>query len=127
MTNTLQTEISTIAAALSGIRTPAVPGEYDLHAEVAAVLTTHDIVHSHEYRLAPRCRIDFLAGRIGIEIKKGRPVPSSLRQQLARYLASDEVAAIIVVTQRAVTLPRTISGKPVVQISLNRLWGVALP
>ena len=127
MTNTLQNEINAIAAALSVIRTPAVPGEYDIHAEVAAALTAHGIAHTHEYRLAPRCRIDFLAGSVGIEIKKGRPAPSALREQLGRYLKSDALAAIIVVTQRAVALPDTIGGKPVVQISLNRLWGVALP
>ena len=123
----LQEEIRTITAALSGIRTPAVPGEYDLHAEVSAALSQAGIEHIHEYRLAPRCRIDFRAGCVGIEIKKGRPVPSELRRQLARYLESDELKAIIVVAQRAVSLPETIGGKPVVQLSLNRLWGVALP
>lgn len=127
MTDTLQTEIRSITDALSTIRTPAVPGEYDLHTEVSAALTKAGIEHTHEHRLAPRCRIDFLAGRVGIEIKKGRPVPSALREQLARYLKSDALDAIVVVTQQAVLLPRTIAGKPVEQISLNRLWGVALP
>lgn len=103
------------------------PGEYDLHAEVSAALTREGIEHSHEYKLAPRCRIDFLAGRVGIEIKKGRPVPSALKEQLARYLRSDELDAIVVVVQQAVNLPETICGKPVEQVSLNRLWGVALP
>ena len=124
---TLQMEIQAILEALREVRTPAVPGEYDLHAEVSAALTRASIGHIHEYRLAPRCRIDFLAGRVGIEIKKGRPVPSALREQLDRYLNSDAVAAVIVVTQRAVNLPRTIHGKPVELVSLNRLWGVALP
>lgn len=125
--NQLQQQIQTIVCALSGIRIPAMPGEYDLHADVSASLTRAGIAHSHEYRLAPRCRIDFLAGRVGIEIKKGRPVPSALREQLARYLRSDELDAIIVVAQQAVNLPQTISGKPVELVSLNRLWGVALP
>ena len=111
---TLQEEIRIITTALSGIRTPAAPGEYDLHAEVSAALTTAGIGHSHEYRLAPRCRIDFLAGRIGIEIKKGRPVPSELREQLARYLTSEELDAIIVVAQRA--------GVP---LPLVRIWGTS--
>ena len=127
MTTALQTEIQAILDALRAVRTPAVPGEYDLHAEVSAALTQSGVDHCHEYRLAPRCRIDFLAGRVGIEIKKGRPVPSALRAQLDRYLASDDLAAVVVVTQRAVNLPRTIHGKPVELVSLNRLWGVALP
>ena len=35
--------------------------------------------------------------------------------------------ALVVVMQRAVALPSEIGGKPVCQVSLNRLWGVALP
>ena len=119
--------IKAIVCALSSIRIPAMPGEYDLHAEVSAALTNAGIEHSHEYRLAPRCRIDFFADRVGIEIKKGRPTPSVLKEQLARYLRSDELDAIVVVVQQAVNLPQTIGGKPVELVSLNRLWGVALP
>ena len=119
--------IKTIVCAISSIRIPAMPGEYDLHAEISAALNCAGIEHSHEHKLAPRCRIDFLSGRIGIEIKKGRPVPSALKKQLARYLQSDELDAIIVVAQQAVSLPKTIEGKPVEMVSLNRLWGVALP
>ena len=69
--NQLQQDIQAIMAALATVRAPAMPGEYDLHAEVSAALDRAGINHSHEYRLAPRCRIDFLAGRVGIEIKKG--------------------------------------------------------
>lgn len=125
--NQLQHEIQTIVCALSDIRIPAMPGEYDLHADVSAALTRAGISHIHEYRLAPRCRIDFLAGRIGIEIKKGRPAPAALKEQLTRYLRGDELDAIVVVVQQAVNLPQTIFGKPVNLVSLNRLWGVALP
>ena len=120
-------QLETIVCALSSIRVPALSGEYDLHAEISAALTRSGIDHIHEYKLAPRCRIDFLTGRVGIEVKKGRPIPSALRDQLSRYLCSDELDAIIVVVQQAVNLPSTIGGKPVKLISLNRLWGVALP
>lgn len=120
-------QIHTIVCAISSIRVPAMPGEYDLHTEVSTALSRSGIEHSHEYKLEPRCRIDFLAGRVGIEIKKGRPTPSALKEQLARYLKSDALDAVVVVVQQAVSLPETIGGKPVVQVSLNRLWGVALP
>lgn len=123
----LQQEIRAVTGALSAIRTPAVPGEYDIHAEAARALEAAGIDCMHEYRLGPRCRIDFLAGRVGIEIKKGRPVASTLRGQIERYLRCDGVDAIIVVTQRNVPLPASICGKPVILLSLNRLWGVALP
>ena len=123
----LQQEIRAVVDALSAIRTPAVPGEYDIHAEAARALEAAGIGCMHECKLGPRCRIDFLAGRIGIEIKKGRPVASTLRRQIERYLGFDAVEAIVVVTQQNVPLPAAICGKPVIPVSLNRLWGVALP
>ena len=119
--------IALIQSALSFIRLPAAPGEYDVHAEVARALDRAGIEYMHEYRLAPRCRIDFLVGRVGIEVKKGRPAPGELKRQLARYLASPELESVIVVTQRAVPLPDKIGGKAVYQIALNRNWGVSLP
>lgn len=124
---TIEQEMNAVVRALSGIRVPACPGEYDLHGEVAAALLRAGIAYSHEHSLAPRCRIDFLAGRVGIEIKKGRPAPKALRAQLARYLESDALDGCVAVVQSAVALPGTLGGKPVRLVSLNRLWGVALP
>ena len=37
------------------------------------------------------------------------------------------LTAVIVVLQKPCALPETICGKPVRVVSLNRLWGVALP
>jgi hypothetical protein len=106
---------------------PAQPEEYDIHTQVAEALGAAGLSFAHEYRLGPRCRIDFRVGRIGIEVKKGRPAPSELTKQLRRYLESDALDGMIVVTQRVTALPATINGKPVKLITLNRLWGVALP
>lgn len=119
--------LTQILSALASVRAPAQPGEYDLHSLIAAALMGAGISCAHEYRLAPRCRIDFLAGNVGIEVKKGRPARNTLLRQIARYLTSRELEGIVVVTQRAVSLPEEISGKPVRLVSLNRLWGVALP
>ena len=105
----------------------AQPEEYDIHAQVASALGAAGLEYEHEYRLGPRCRIDFRVGRVGIEVKKGRPASSDLAKQLRRYLASDALDAVIVVTQRVTHVPATLSGKPVYLVSLNRLWGVALP
>jgi hypothetical protein len=116
-----------VADALSSVRVPAQPEEYDIHAAVAEALAGAGLDYIHEYRLGPRCRIDFAVGRVGIEVKKGRPATAQLVSQLRRYLESDALDGIIVVTQRATLLPDTICGKPVRQVSLNRLWGVALP
>lgn len=123
----LRRQIQEIAEALARLRVPALPGEYDIHSEIDRILTDAGIEHAHECPLAPRCRIDFVAGRVGIEVKKGRPQPSALRRQAARYLQSDRLDAMIIVSQQAVPMPDTLAGKPVCVLSLNRLWGVALP
>lgn len=116
-----------ILAALQSVRAPAQPGEYDLHGMIASALSRAGIMCAHEFRLAPRCRIDFLCGSVGIEVKKGRPLRGALTKQVARYLESEAVSCVIVVMQRAVALPEYIGGKRVYVVSLNRLWGVALP
>lgn len=120
-------EIEQIKKAIGRLRAPVMPGEYDLHALIGQALTHAEIGHAHEYKLAPRCRIDFKAGKIGIEVKKGKPDSRTLTAQITRYLASEELSALVVVMQRAVPVPERIGGKPVIVISLNRLWGVALP
>ena len=125
--NTIARDIDRIVDALASVRMPAQPEEYDIHAQVASALGAAGLEYEHEYRLGPRCRIDFRVGRVGIEVKKGRPASSELAKQLRRYLASDELDAVVVVTQRVTHVPASISGKPVRLISLNRLWGVALP
>ena len=121
-------ELSAVLRALSAIRVKkAVPEEYELHEAVAAALLSAGLGAKHEAPLAPRCRIDFLCGRIGIEIKKGKTPRARLHSQCARYLASDMLDALVLVSPSALYLPASIGGKPVVIFSLNRLWGVALP
>ena len=119
--------LEAIVEALAAVRMPAQPEETDIHAAVAEALGAAGLPFEHEYRLGPRRRIDFRVGRVGIEVKKGRPASAELAAQLRRYLASDELDACIVVTQRVTSLPEAICGKPVRLVSLNRLWGVALP
>ena len=120
-------QITEIIDALAAVRMPAQPEEYDIHAQVALALGAAGLSYEHEYKLGPRCRIDFRVGRVGIEVKKGRPATSELTKQLRRYLESEALDAVIVVMQRVTRLPATIGGKPVYIVSLNRLWGVALP
>jgi len=122
----MQPEIVEICAALSALRIPVAPEERLLHEMIAAALEGANIAARHEAVIAPRCRIDFLAGSVGIEVKRGRLQPARLRAQAARYLASPKLSALILVTTDGVLLPGMISGKPVVVFGLNRLWGVAL-
>ena len=76
---------------------------------------------------ADGARIDFLTGSVGIEVKKSRPERARLLRQVDKYLACAEVDALIVVSQRAMSLPAACRGKPVILFTLNRLWGVSLP
>ena len=116
-----------VLQALMMMRAPFAPYEKDLHALVAERLTEAGLCFTHEAMIAPRCRIDFLVGTVGIEIKKGKPDRSSLREQVTRYAASDRISALIVLSERNVSLPESLMGKPVRVIVLNSLWGVALP
>ena len=120
-------EMQRVADALGTIRCGASAAEEELHAQVAQALHAAGVEAAHEARLAPRCRIDFLAGGIGIEIKKKRPERAKLIAQLARYAACPQVRALIVVAPRGVNLPRQIGGKPVTMLALERLWGISLP
>lgn len=127
MSNTSDPGMAAIVAALASVRMPAQPEEYDIHTAVARALNAAGLSYEHEYRLGPRRRIDFRVGRLGIEVKKGRPASSELTRQLRRYLESDALDGVVVVTQRVTSVPGEICGKPVQLVSLNRLWGVALP
>lgn len=124
--DTLAEQIKTIEMALGHIRMPAVQGEYDLHEDVKQALEQAGVSYVHEAKLGPGCRIDFLCGSIGIEVKKGKVQSSRLRTQVEKYLAFEEVHAMIVVTGWTADLPGSIAGKPVRVFGVRRLWGVAL-
>ena len=113
--------------ALKELRSPFALYETDIHRMVAARLQEAGFSFTHEAKLGPGCRIDYLVENVGIEIKKGKPEANALKRQLARYAAFDQISAIIVLSQRAVDLPKSVLGKPVHVIVLNQLWGVALP
>lgn len=115
-----------IYRALTALRAPLQQGEYDLHRLVIEALAAAGIPAEHEVPLAPRCRIDLMCGDIGIEIKRGKPESARIRAQLTRYAACEQVAGLILVTERTVALPHELCGKPLRAVCLNRLWGIAL-
>ena len=116
-----------VVRALQTIRCGAAATEEELHAQVAHALQQSGLEARHEVRLAPRCRIDFMSGGVGIEIKKKRPERAKLIAQLTRYAACEQVEALVVAAPRGVKLPDTIAGKAVTLVSLERLWGISLP
>ena len=127
MDSALENDMREILRALSTLRVPAAPEEYDIHALVAAALERAGITARHEARLCPGCRIDFLCGHVGIEVKKNRPPRALLMKQIARYAASPDISALILVAPGDLRLPREVCGVPVECVALARLWGVALP
>lgn len=116
-----------IVRAMETIRCGASCTEEELHAQVAQVLMACGLEAEHEVRLAPRCRIDFMCGDVGIEIKKNKPERAKLIAQLTRYAACDRVKMLVVAAPRGVRLPDRIGGKPVIMVALERLWGISLP
>lgn len=119
--------LDAVYEALQGMRPPFLPYEADIHALVGETLTRQGLSARHEAPLCRGCRIDYLVGDVGVEIKKGKPSPAVLLPQLRRYAACEGVSALIVVTQRSVRLPQSVGGKPLRQLVLNQLWGVSLP
>ena len=115
-----------VLLALAAIRAPQTRDEYDLHGLAAEALQNADIEFRHEAPLAPRCRIDFLCGSVGIEIKRGRPDLKAVSGQLRRYAESGKLTAVILLSEKiAPGLPGFIGGIPVYPVSLYKLWGIA--
>ena len=98
-----------------------------LHRQAAEAFANAGLEAAHEVSLAPRCRIDFMVGDIGVEIKKKRPQRAPLVAQLTRYANCPQIARLIVLAPRGVDLPKSIGGKPVTMMSLEKLWGIMLP
>lgn len=118
--------VARVVQAISAIRCGAACTEEQLHAQVAQALMENGLEAQHEVRLAPRCRIDFMSGGVGIEIKKSRPERAKLIAQLTRYAACDQVDSLVVAAPRGVYLPKMIGGKRVTMVALERLWGISL-
>ena len=127
MNSELTEKLNRIERALQTLRIPLTDSEYRLHDLIAAALTDGGFSVCHEAKIAPRCRIDFFVDGVGIEVKRGRPDKRRLREQCEKYLMQDQIEALILVLDGAVTLPNAIAGKPVRVVGLNRLWGIALP
>ena len=119
-------QLHALCSALSRLRIAPQQSEYQLHQQIAAALRDGGFVVQHEVSLAPRCRIDFLVGSVGIEVKRGKPARSTLIAQCSRYLESDRLTGLLVVLDKSISLPSKINNKPVAVFSLNRLWGIAL-
>lgn len=120
-------ELDRVLEMLRALRVPLSTDEYELHRQIAALLTEKGFSFEHEKQLMPRCRIDFVVDGIGIEVKRGRPNKTSLLRQAERYLASGLLSGIILVCEQGLDMPETLRGLPCRVLSLRRLWGPANP
>lgn len=123
----MEEQMERVLDALRTIRCSASCTEAELHTQAASAFAMAGIDAQHEAQLGPGCRIDFLCGGVGVEIKKSRPERARLIAQLTRYAACGQVSALVVIAPRGVNLPRTIGGKKVSMVALERLWGISLP
>ena len=116
-----------VLQALRAMRPPFILYEIDLHHLVECRLDECGLEYRHEAAIAKGCRIDYLVGDVGVEIKKGKPRAETLVRQLSRYAASDQVNSLVVVSWQSVGLPKKLNGKPIYPLALAKLWGVSLP
>lgn len=87
--------------------------EADLQAGIAGALASRGIHAEREVRLSDRDRVDFLVGRVAVEVKMAREPAADVLGQLSRYGASDRVDQLLLVTTRAMhcRLPCAAGGK----------------
>lgn len=120
--------------ALAGRRFP-LEDEKQTQAAIAKVLDDSFDHWSREVRIAGGV-IDFVVGfyeptpphlrsvrlvSVGIEVKlKGSP--RNIARQVKGYAAERDLAGLVLVTAKAMTLPVTIGGKPVAVLDLGRAW-----
>lgn len=96
--------------------------EWDLHNGVAQVLASLGLDFQKEVVLAPKNRIDFLVGKVGIEIKVDMSL-AGVTRQLWRYADSEKIESLILVTTRHAHrgLPLEMKGKPIFIVYLLNL------
>ena len=96
---------------------------YDAEAElqegIGRVLTAAGIGFEREVSIGRGDRIDFVAGGVGIEVKRAGGL-SAVTRQLHRYAQAPTITALVLVTDRMqlARLPDTLAGKPVQVVSL---------
>ena len=90
-------------------------------ANIAAALLAAGTPFVREHRLSGRDIVDLFAQGIGIEVKISGSARAIFRQ-LERYAEHDDIRGLILATNRAMSLPSTINGKPAIVASLGRGW-----
>lgn len=101
--------------------------EKETQAEIASVLSANAIDYVREFRLSASDIVDFFlpsgsGGGAVIEVKLNYQRPRDVMRQLERYASHDGVSAVFLVSNKAMSLPAAMHGKPFHFISLGRAW-----
>lgn len=120
--------IDVLLGVLRALRVQRHVTEARLHELIAERFLDASIPFEHERSLpdVPGTRVDFLCGRVVVEVKLGRPNATALLEQVGRYARSKFVDALVVILGRAFSLPASIESKPLVAVALNNNWGLAV-
>jgi hypothetical protein len=97
--------------------------ESDLQAGIEEALASCRVAFRREVKITGRDRIDFLCGRVGLEVKVDSSAPAVLRQ-LHRYAQCADLDEILLVTSRLKhrhIIPDTLNSKPIIVHNLLRL------
>lgn len=88
--------------------------EDELQQGIFQALTEAGISSEREVKLTAHDRIDFMVGKIGIEVKVDFSAAAVVRQ-LHRYAQLPQIEALVLVTtrHRHCDMPETLNGKPV--------------
>jgi hypothetical protein len=73
-----------------------------------------------EAELGPKDRVDFLVGRVAVEIKVDGS-SMEVTRQLRRYLEHEKVDSLMLITtkRKHLTVPLTLAGKPIQAIWIS--------
>ncbi len=96
------------------------PDERTLQEGIAKAFTEDVMAFEREVVLSRKDRIDFMVGRIGVEVKMTSSSNDLLRQ-LARYAEFDAVTELVLVTTRArlaSACPPSLNGKAILAVHL---------
>lgn len=89
--------------------------------DLEAALVRAGIPYEREAILSSKDRIDFMIGDVGVEMKIDGS-PRSIFRQVERYSAHERIASLVLATNKAMTLPSSIGGKPASVVSLGMGW-----
>lgn len=95
--------------------------EKETQADISAALEFLSMEHAREVDLGDRNIIDFMVGKVGIEVKIGGS-KRAIYKQCERYCETGKLSDLILATNVAIGFPPQLAGVPCYIVSLGRAW-----